>query len=101
MAPLNEAAQAALLRRLDSVDKRAREIEAKLSDPATASNGSLYSTVAKELGALQKTVIPYREYLVADKQREEAEAMARAETDPELRAMAEDEVKALAERAGP
>jgi peptide chain release factor 1 len=91
----------ALLRRLDEVDRRARELEAKLAEPETATNGVLYGQLAKELGSLQKTIGPYREYVAAEKARAEAEAMAKAEADPELRAMAEEEVKLLAEKAGP
>jgi peptide chain release factor 1 len=91
----------ALLRKLADTDGRAREIEERLSRPETAANGVLYGQLAKELGALQKTVAPYREYLAFEKQRAEAEAMAKAEADPDLRALAEEEVKALAEKAGP
>ncbi|HVY62974.1 MAG TPA: peptide chain release factor 1 [Planctomycetota bacterium] len=91
----------ALLRRLNEVDQRARELEAKMAEPETASNGVLYGQLAKEFASLQKTIGPYREYVAAEKQRAEAEVMAKAETDPELRAMAEEEVKALAEKAGP
>ncbi len=95
------AGQDALLRRLDEVDRRARELESKLAEPETAANGVLYGKLAKELGSLQRTTGPYREYLAAEKARGEAEAMAKAEADPELRALAEDEVRILAERAGP
>src|SRR5262245_181362 len=91
----------ALLRRLDTVDARAREIEAKLSEPETAANGVLYGQLAKELGSLQKTIGPYRDYVRFEKQRAEAEAMAKAEQDPDLRALAEEEVRALADKAGP
>src|SRR5205085_838611 len=83
------------------INERARGIEAKLALEETATNGVLYGQLSKELGGLQKTVAPYREYLEAEKQRAEAEAMAKAEADPDLRAMAEEEVKALADESGP
>jgi len=91
----------ALLFRLMEVDGRAREIEAKLNEPETAANGVLYGQLAKELGALQKQIGPYRDYKALEKQREEAKAMVAAETDPDLRAMAEEEVKALDEKVAP
>jgi peptide chain release factor 1 len=91
----------ALLRRLNEINEKAKAIEARLADPEVAANGVLYGQLAKELGGLQKTIGPFREFVAFDRQRQDAEAMAKAEADPDLRAMAEEEVKELADKAGP
>jgi len=90
-----EPAEAPLLRRLGELDAKAREIEARLADPEVAANGVLYGKLARELGPLQKTVSLYRRFKDVAKQRADAAAMAEAEPDAELRALAAEEAKSL------
>ncbi len=90
------AAEEALLRKLGELDAKAAEIERKLADPNVAADGALYGRLARELGPLQKTVSLYRRFRELEKQRADAEAMAAAEPDPELRALAAEEAERLA-----
>jgi peptide chain release factor 1 len=85
-----------LLRKLRELDAKAAEIEAKLADPAVAANGPLYGKLARELGPLQKIVGIFRRFRGVEKQRAEAEAMAAAEKDPDMRALATEEAARLA-----
>jgi peptide chain release factor 1 len=93
-------ANEALLRRLSALDEKAREIEAKLADPEVAANGVLYGKLARELGPLQKIVGLYRRYRAVEKERADAAAMAEAEADPAVRALAAEEVARLAGEEG-
>jgi peptide chain release factor 1 len=72
---------------------RFRELEEQLSDPAVASDHARFSTVAKEHGALAKLVKPYLEYQQIDQSIRESEALL--DGDPEMRALAEEELAAL------
>jgi peptide chain release factor 1 len=54
--------------------------------------------MAKERGALAKVALPYGRYLELSRQIAEAEAMAGAEADPEMRSYAEAELDALRAR---
>ncbi len=74
---------------------RHRELETMLGDSAIIADRMRYTKLAKEHGALQKTVKPYVEFLVITKEIEQANAML---ADPEMQALAEEELKGLRER---
>jgi peptide chain release factor 1 len=76
---------------------RFRELEAQLSDPDIAGDPAKFGPVAKEHGSLIKAVKPYLDFLEADQSIKQTEAML-AEADPDLRAMAEDELAQLRPR---
>ena len=76
---------------------RYQELERQLGDPALIADRARYTQAAKEHGALAKTVKPYLEYRKVAEQIAETEALA-AETDPELRRYAEEELAGLRER---
>lgn len=82
---------------LDQKLARFRELEAQLADPDVAGNHTRFTAVAKEHGSLAKVVKPYLEYLDLEKSIRETEAMA-ADNDPDLQAMARDELAALRPR---
>ncbi len=73
------------------------ELEKQLEDPAIASDPHKGTAVAKEQGLLRKAVLPYQEFLSVEKQIADSEAML-AESDAELRAMAEEELSTLRPR---
>jgi peptide chain release factor 1 len=74
---------------------RFRELEAQLADPDLFADRGRFARVAKEHGALARKVRPYEEYkkLLADVAA--TEAMLADESDPELRAAAEQELTDL------
>ncbi|QVL34758.1 peptide chain release factor 1 [Telmatocola sphagniphila] len=77
---------------------RFKELEAQLADPEIASNHSKYRAVAKEHGALAKRVKPYFEYEKITSEVESARQMFEAETDPEMKVYAEEELKRLLDK---
>jgi peptide chain release factor 1 len=78
--------------------QRFRELEAALLDPAVSGDGARLATLARERGSLAKVALPYGRYLDLGRQVEEAERLAEAETDPEMRSYAQSELEALREQ---
>jgi peptide chain release factor 1 len=74
---------------------RFRELERQLADPAVVTDHQRYAQVAKEHGALAKSVRPYLDFQKLAEDYSQAEAMLAAEADPEMRAYAEEEVAGL------
>jgi peptide chain release factor 1 len=74
---------------------RFRELEQQLADPAVVTDHQRYAQAAKEHGSLAKTVRPYLEFQKLADDIRQAEAMLVAETDPEMRAYAEEELASL------
>src|SRR6478672_5164243 len=76
--------------------ERFAELERLLADPAVIGDRMRYAKLAKEHGALSKTLKPYLEYLKIDGDLQHAEAMvADPATDADMRAMAAEEVAEL------
>jgi peptide chain release factor 1 len=71
---------------------RYRELEGQLGDPIVINNRARFTSVAKEHGSLSKMVKPYLEYQDIAKDIAQAEALIAAETDPEMRQYAEEEL---------
>ncbi len=80
---------------LDKKVARFRELEAQMVDPDVSVHQAKYAAVAKEHASLAKLVKPYLEYEAAGKNLAQAEEMAAAETDLEMKAYAEEEIRAL------
>jgi peptide chain release factor 1 len=76
---------------------RHRELEAMLGDPAVIADRARYAKLAKEHGALQKTVKPYVEFLAVTKEIEQAKSMLDG-ADDEMKALVDEELKALSGR---
>ena len=77
---------------------RFQELETQLSDAAVVANRPLYTKTAKEHGALAKQVKPYLEYKKIMDEIAQAEALAGAESDAEMKQYAEQELVGLRTR---
>jgi peptide chain release factor 1 len=77
---------------------RYHELEQQLSDPAVAADRARFTRTAKEHGALAKRVKPYLEYKKISDDLTQAQALLDAETDPEMRQYAEQELSDLRNR---
>jgi peptide chain release factor 1 len=77
---------------------RHRELEQQLADPAVASDRARYTRLAKEHGGLAKKIKPYLEYLQVSTDLANAETLIAAESDPEMRQYAEEELTGLRTR---
>ncbi len=80
--------------KLDDIERRYDELTAQMADPAVISDGAQYRKITKAQSDLVEVVNKYRQWKTAHKNLEEARPML-AETDPELRTMAEEEVARL------
>jgi peptide chain release factor 1 len=76
---------------------RYRDLEKQLSDREVIADRTRYAQAAKEHGTLAKKVKPYLEYQELTRSIVEAETMA-STADPDLRGLAEDELKSLRPR---
>ncbi len=74
---------------------RHRELEQQLADPAVAADSSRYTRLAKEHGSLAKKVKPSLDYKQVLQNVAQAEALLNAETDPEMRLYAQQELEEL------
>jgi peptide chain release factor 1 len=75
---------------------RSQELENLLADPAVIADRSRYAQLAKEHGSLTKKVKPYLEYKQLATDVEHAEALqAASAADPDMHALAEEELAAL------
>jgi peptide chain release factor 1 len=81
-------------KKLDDIERRFDELTAQMADNAVISDSALYRKVSKQQSDMSDMVSKYREWKSANKNLQEARQML-AETDPELRGMAQDEVARL------
>jgi peptide chain release factor 1 len=77
---------------------RYRELEQHLADPGTVADRLRYTRLAKEHGALGKQIKPYLEYKKVQEALAQAEDLLAAETDPEMKVYAEQELADLRSR---
>jgi peptide chain release factor 1 len=75
--------------------QRYRELEQQLGDPAVAGDSARYTRAAKEHGSLSKRVKPYVEFKQVAENLAGAEKLLAAETDPDMRQYAQEELNAL------
>src|SRR5262245_28696029 len=78
--------------------ERYRDLEQRLSDPALAADRVRFAQAAKEHGALAKQVKPYLEYRQVLDALAQARALLDAETDPEMKQYAQQELADLEAR---
>jgi peptide chain release factor 1 len=83
--------------RLEQMEKRYEELSHQLSLPEVVNDREKYQQAGKALSNLESPVLKYRELKQVRQGLIEARAML-AESDPELRAMAEEEIAALIPR---
>src|SRR6266851_5640447 len=80
--------------RLDETERRFEALTAQMTDPAIINDPSQYRKIAKAQNDLSEVVSKYREWKAANQHLDEARPMLN-ESDPELRAMAQEEVAKL------
>src|SRR6478609_3037878 len=78
--------------------ERYRELERLLVDPDVVTNQTRYAPLAKEHASLAKQVKPYLDFEQVGESIRQAEALLAAETDPDMRAYAEEELNGLRRR---
>ena len=83
--------------RLDQIESRYEDLGRQLSDPALLSDQKKFQGVAKQHRDLEPTVDAFRRYQQLKSAIDEARAMA-ADSDPEISAMAAEELEALEPR---
>lgn len=81
-----------MLERLRGTEERYVALERQLEDPDVISDISLYTKVQKEYKSLTPVVSEYRNYLALTSQASEAEEILETSSDPELRALASEEL---------
>jgi peptide chain release factor 1 len=92
--------QDSLLVKLEEIDARYAEIERQISDPAIAKEPARLIALSKERSKLQSIVSKYSEYKKAVAGIRDAEQMVNDQTvEPDLRALAEEEIEQLSARA--
>lgn len=77
--------------RLDEIEAAYEEVQAKLADPSVSSRPDQLRELGKQLADLTEIVTTYRRYKKARAEAAAAKEMIAAETDPEMRALAEQE----------
>ena len=82
-----------MLSKLQAIEARYRELEARSADPALAADGQAMAAVMKEYKRLSPVVTAYRALLVAEQEAKEAAELAKSATDADLRAFAETEAE--------
>src|SRR6185369_13046665 len=80
--------------KLDQIEKRFDELTQQMADPAVISDSDQYRKVTKAQSELAETVGKYREWKAVEDSLSQARGMLK-ESDPELRAMAQEEVAHL------
>ena len=86
-----------MLDRLEQIEQRYNELQAQFSLPEVINDHEKYQKTAKALREIEEPVEKYRELKQARQGVADARAML-AESDPDLRAMAEEEIAALEPR---
>jgi peptide chain release factor 1 len=85
--------------RVEEMARRGEEVAAEMNRPHVAANPPLLVKLAREHGALEKTLKPFREYRrVTDQTNELLEIIADDDSDEELRELAKAELPALEAR---
>ena len=85
-----------MLKKLDTVEEKYEELTTILSDPKIASDHQQYQKYSKERSDIEDVVHRYREYKDMLRQIREAEEISQdKKAEPELREMAEGELKDL------
>src|ERR1035438_10176957 len=89
---------AKLIAKLDQVEARLDDLTAQLSDPAVLGDGTRYQKTARAHSELSELVGKYREWKSIQTEMSGAKAML-SESDPEMQAMAKEELTGLEPRS--
>ncbi|MCS7070315.1 MAG: PCRF domain-containing protein, partial [Anaerolinea sp.] len=85
----------AMFDRLAAIEARYDELEQLMADPAVMTDYARLAEISKERANLTEIVETLRQYRRAQAQLDGARELIAAESDPELRALAEEEVSTL------
>ena len=85
--------------KLEGIERRYEELAQEMARPEVAADFQRLQTLAKEHATLEHIVSLYREYKRVDAALAEARSLADESSDPELAAMARDEVAQLAQQS--
>ncbi len=80
--------------KLDDVENRYEEVQMQLQKPGIASDQKKFRSLMKEVSDLEKIVTPYRSYRKKKKDLEDNRELAN-DSDPEIREMVKEEMRAL------
>jgi peptide chain release factor 1 len=86
-----------MLGRLDEVTRRWQELRREQTSPEVLANRKRLLEVSKKLAEIEPVVEAYRAYRRLLEEEEGARELLASESDPELRAMADDEVRRLSD----
>jgi len=89
----------AIVKKLDELVGRYESLRRAMEDPSVLSNPRKIATVARETGQLEPVVARYREYQKAMREVEELRNLAANRADPEMAALAEEELPQAEQRA--
>ena len=92
----DEVMKDSIRRKLDGLRERYEELEGLLSDADVIADQTQFRDLSKEYAELEGVVQTYGRFLAVDDDLREAEEMRR-DADPDIRAMAEEEIAASAE----
>ncbi len=84
-----------MLEKLDQIEARYETLEKQLADPEVASDYQRAAKIAQEQAEIREIVETYRQYKRVQQEMAEAEEMMALEEDPEMRELAEAELKDL------
>src|SRR5258708_37295467 len=84
--------------KLAGIETRYEEVDRMLADPAVLSDHTKITELAQERAGIEPIVEAYRQYKKASNELEEARTLSEAEADEEIRAMAQEETRTLAEK---
>src|SRR5262245_52480597 len=87
-----------LIEKLRAVEAKYEELTHSRADPEVVSDSKRYQKAAKTHSELGEIVSKFREYKDLETAINETEAMVREESDPELKAMADEELANLQQR---
>src|SRR5260370_20673087 len=83
-----------MLTRLDQLEARYEDLGHQMSDPTLVNDQKKFQSIAKQHRDMEPTVEKFREYRKIKEGIAEAKAML-AETDPDIRALAQEELSTL------
>ena len=95
--PTNSPVKASILSKLENLSERLQELSALLADPGTIADQKRFRELSQEYAQIKPVVDSFAQYTGALDDIAAAEEMA-AESDPEMRAMGEEELKASRQR---
>ncbi len=84
-----------MFEKLEAVVDRLDELDAALSTPEIATNPRKSMELMRERGSIEETVKTYKRYKSTNEELGEARELLREESDPEMKAMAREEVTTL------